>query len=449
MFHSNKNAPWLIPALIIIASCSGGPKADDRAVLFEREIPKLMREAGVPGLSVAVIRKGKISWHGAFGLRDRKSGEPVDEDTMFEAASLTKTVTAFAALRLIEQGKLDIDRPLHEYFPAGEYQPLDGDKRYEKLTARLILTHTTGLPNWGARLIREPGERFGYSGEGFLYLGRAIAAISGRPLQDFAKQEIFDPLGMAHTSYVWNETYAADGASGHDAHGKSTGLRKFKEPNGGSSLLTTARDYGSFLCAMLDDRGLSKETIVRMISPQVKATKMGPFSSDPALDEHISWGWGWGIQPGISGTGFWHWGDNGELRAYTVSYKDKKEGLVYFTNSENGLDIAEAMAALVLADHQYSLNWLGVEKYDDPKRIARLSVEDVFLKEGKEAGLLKLDGARLIFPAYWDENVLIRMARFLDAAGMGEAAAAVYTRCLESYPASVDAKPVERILMVG
>lgn len=262
MFRPKNNVPWLIPALIIITSCSGGPKADDRTVFFDREISRLMQEAGVPGLSIAVIRKGKISWSGAFGVRDRKSGEPVDENTMFEAASLTKTVTAFAALRLVEQGRLDIDRPLHEYFPAGEYQKLDGDKRYEKLTARLILTHMTGLPNWGVRFIREPGERFGYSGEGFLYLGRAVAAISGRSLQDFAKQEIFEPLGMAHTSFVWNETYAADGASAHDAHGKSAGLRKITEANGASSLLTTARDYGSFLCAMLDDRGLPKKRLL-------------------------------------------------------------------------------------------------------------------------------------------------------------------------------------------
>lgn len=439
MFRSKKNVQWLIPALIVITSCSGGPNADDRAAFLEREIPKIMQAAGVPGLSIAVIRKGKISWSGAFGVRDRKSGEPVDENTMFEAASLAKTVTAFAALRLVEQGRLDFDRPLHAYFPGGEYQKLAGDERYKKLTARLILTHTTGLPNWGARFVREPGERFGYSGEGFLYLGRAIETICGLPLQDFAKREIFDPLGMTHTSYVWNETYAADGASAHDTHGKSAGLRKFTEPNGASSLLTTARDYGSFLRAILDDRGLAKETIARMISPQVKAPKMGPFSSDPALDERVSWGWGWGIQQGISGTGFWHWGDNGGLRAYTVSYKDKKEGLVYFTNSENGLAIAEAVTALVLADHQYSLDWLSVEKYDNSKRIARLSVEDAFLKEGIEVGLLKLDGARLTFPSYWDENVLNRTARFLDGAGMGEAAVAVYARCLESYPASVDA----------
>jgi CubicO group peptidase (beta-lactamase class C family) len=439
MFRSEKNVPWLIPALIIIISCSGGPKADDRAVFFEREISRLMQEAGVPGLSIAVIRGGKISWSGAFGVRDLNSGDPVDENTMFESASLTKPVTAFAALRLVEKGQLDVDRPLHEYFPGGEYRQLDGDERYKKITARLILSHATGLPNWGARLIREPGERFGYSGEGFHYLGRAIVAISGRSLQDFAKQEIFDPLGMGHTSYVWNEAYAVGGASGHDAHGKSAGLRKFSEPNGASSLLTTARDYGSFLCALLDDRGLPKEMIMRMISPQVRATKRGPFSSDPAPDEHVSWGWGWGIQPGISGTGFWHWGDNGGLRAYAAAYKDRKEGLVYFTNSENGLAIAEPVTALVLADHQYSLDWLSVERYDGPKRAARLSVEDAFLKGGPAAGLLKLDEARRIFPANWDENLLNQTAGFLDRAGMGEAAVAVYARCLESYPSSIDA----------
>ena len=107
-------------------------------MVLEREIPKLLEAANIPGLSMAVVRDGQIYWKKAFGVRSRETNVPVDEDTMFEAASLTKTVTAYAAMRLVERGELDLDTPLHEYFPNQEYTKLAGDERYKQLTARLV-----------------------------------------------------------------------------------------------------------------------------------------------------------------------------------------------------------------------------------------------------------------------------------------------------------------------
>jgi len=241
---------------LIPASCANEPGEETLATTLEREIPRLMEAANVPGLSMAVIQDGQIFWKKAFGVKRMDTNEPVDENTMFEAASLTKTVTAYAALRLVERGELDLDKPLFEYFPNQEYPRLAKDERYKKITARLVLTHTTGLPNWGDRLMREPGKQYAYSGEGFLYLGRTIEQISGMSLQEFAQKEVFDPLGMAHTSYVWNVTYAANGACGHDRHGKVNELGQNTEPNGGASLLTTATDYATFICALLNAQGL-------------------------------------------------------------------------------------------------------------------------------------------------------------------------------------------------
>jgi CubicO group peptidase (beta-lactamase class C family) len=205
---------------ILVQSCAKGPKEEALATILEREIPRLMETANIPGISIAVVQDSQVFWKKAFGVRSRETNEPVDENTMFEAASLTKTATAYAAMRLVERGELDLDKPLFEYFPNQEYPKLAKDERYKKITARLVLTHTTGLPNWGSQLMREPGIQYAYSGEGFLYLGRTIEQISGISLQEFAQKEIFDPLGMAHTSYVWNDTYAANGACGHDRHGK-------------------------------------------------------------------------------------------------------------------------------------------------------------------------------------------------------------------------------------
>jgi CubicO group peptidase (beta-lactamase class C family) len=417
-------------------SCAKEPAEDTLAAILEREIPRLMEAANIPGLSMAVIEDGRISWIKAFGARSRETEEPVDENTMFEAASLTKTVTAYSAMRLVERGELDLDKPLFEYFPDKEYPRLAKDDRYKKITARLVLTHTTGLPNWGDRLMREPGIQYAYSGEGFQYLGRAIEQISGMSLQEFARKEVFDPLGMAHTSYVWNEIYASNGACGHDRHGTAHGLRKNTRANGGASLLTTATDYATFICALLNAQGLSPETIDQMTSSQVQVTVN---RESDELFENVYWGLGWGVQPGNTGFGFWHWGDNGDLRAYTVTYKDRGKGFVYFANSTNGLSIAEAVTSLVLDDHQYALDWLDYEKYDNPKWLAQLTIEKSFLEEGPEAGLQKIAEAKETFPELVEERALTEMARFVGDSGKQDGAIALLKWCLESYPDSADA----------
>ena len=161
---------FIIPAILLsllVQSCTREPQEETLATILEREIPRLMEAANVPGISMAVVQDGQIFWKKTFGVRSRDTNEPVDEDTMFEAASLTKTVTAYAAMRLVERDELDLDRPLFEYHPNNEYPQLAKDERYKKITARLVLTHTTGLPNWGGQFIHEPGKQYAYSGEGY------------------------------------------------------------------------------------------------------------------------------------------------------------------------------------------------------------------------------------------------------------------------------------------
>jgi len=109
---------------------------------MEKSIPELMRQGTVPGVSVAVIRDGKTFWLHAFGVRNAKTGEPVIDGTIFEAASLSKPVFAYAVLKLVDQGKLDLDTPLTKYLPA-PYS--EGDGRLDKITARYVLSHRTGF----------------------------------------------------------------------------------------------------------------------------------------------------------------------------------------------------------------------------------------------------------------------------------------------------------------
>lgn len=420
-----------IPLILLSFSCTKKASEPELGAVLEKEIPELMKVADIPGLSMVVIRDREIFWSGAFGVRSSETKETVDEDTIFESASLSKTVSAYAALRLVDQGELDLDKPLAEYSP---YEKLAGDERYKRITARMILTHTTGLPNWGNRLIREPGQLFGYSGEGFLYLGRTIEKLTGMSFQDYVKKEVFDPLGMTKSSYVWNDDYEANGAAGHDRHGIAHPKRKNTSSNAGASLLTTAKDYARFICAILNSQGLKTESIDQMLMPHVKATKWGTEE----LNEHISWGWGWGIQPGISGYGFWHWGNNIDFKCYTIAYRESGDGLAFFTNSENGFAIAEPLVSLVLDDPQWAFAWLDWKRYDDPERVAQFTIEKAFLKEGKVAGLKNLQSVLNRTPEFLTEDVLNTMGRYLDEQDKKEEALEVFKISLESYPQSVD-----------
>jgi CubicO group peptidase (beta-lactamase class C family) len=426
-----KRIHWFLIVFAVIfsftPSCSNKPTLGDT---LETEIPTLMEAANIPGLSMAVIQDGKIVWSGAFGVRSHESNAPVDENTIFEAASLTKTVTAVAALKLVERGALDLDTPLADYLP---YPKLAGDERYKKITARHVLTHTTGLPNWGNKLLREPGEVYGYSGEGFLYLGRTLEKLTGMTLEEFARKEIFEPLGMSRTSYVWNELYAANGASGHDRHGFANPLRRRTEPNGGASLITTAEDYATFLCAIMNDKVLKPETIDTMLTPHVRATSR---REEGKLDDHISWGFGWGIQPGNTENGFWHWGDNGDLRAFTVAYKDRKEGLVFFANSENLFAIAASLISLVINDPQYAFGWLTYKRLEDMERDAQMKVEKAFVGGDIETALNMLEQMRIQHPESFKTRDLNNIARYLTEREKNDEAEAILKYILQSDPES-------------
>jgi CubicO group peptidase (beta-lactamase class C family) len=171
---------------------------------LEREVPGLMKQGGVPGMSIALIRDGKTIWLHGFGVKDKKTREPVRTDTVFEAASLSKPVFTYGVLKLVDQGKLDLDTPLSFYL-AKPYVP---DERVGKITARLVLSHRTCFPNWRDSdgllpIYFSPGERFSYSGEGYIYLQHVVEQITGKTLDVYMDEVVFKPLGMTNSSYVW------------------------------------------------------------------------------------------------------------------------------------------------------------------------------------------------------------------------------------------------------
>ncbi len=187
-----------------------------------------MKDGEVPGLSIALIRDARVVWQRSFGVANSATNQPVIDDTIFEAASLSKPVFAYGVLRLVEKGKLDLDAPLVKYLPKPY---VANDDRANLITARMVLTHTTGFPNWSInqplKTQFKPGERFSYSGEGFVYLQKVVEHLTGQLLDQVMRKEVFEPLGMTSSSYVWMDKYENLKATGHDSAGAARERRKY------------------------------------------------------------------------------------------------------------------------------------------------------------------------------------------------------------------------------
>ena len=342
---------------------------------LESEIPRLMSQADIPGLSLAIIRNGKIAWLHNFGVKNSETKQAIDDSTIFEAASLSKPVFAYAVLQLVDSGKLDLDKPLIQYLP-GRYDVGD-DARLDQITARRVLSHTTGFPNWRPRgdpklkMYFTPGDRFSYSGEGFVYLARVVEHITGEPLDAFVKRTVFDPLGMSSSSYIWRADYDSRKTFGHNALGAVSGFNKVEKANAAASLQTNAADYARFVCAILKGTGLKSETRKQMLTAQVSVgeTPNNLNNAHPKLSPTVSWGLGWALEKTKDGTTFWHWGDNGDAKAYVVAFEKQKSGIVMFANSGNGLAMIREFVDETLGGEHPSIAWINYERYDSQARM--------------------------------------------------------------------------------
>jgi CubicO group peptidase (beta-lactamase class C family) len=354
---------------------------------LEKIIPELMKAANIPGLSIAVIRDGKLLWTRGFGVKNSQTGEPVTEDTIFEAASLTKPFFAYAAMKMVESGELDLDRPLLDYIPRekiekglGHSLDLEGFRGdwFRRITARMVLSHSSGLPH-GERgkpypIFFEPGTKYRYSADGYYYLQAVIEHLKGEPLDVWMKKMALDPLGMKASNLVWQDRYENLAAVGHDLLGETDGrFRKRTQPHAAATLYTTAGDYAKFVVAMLNDVGLKKETIDQMLTPQIDVV------------ENVFWGLGFGLERTSGGEGFWQWGDYGTFRNYIVAYRKQKIGVVYLANSFNGLSIAQDIVSHAIGGGQdLGIAYLNYNRYDSPSSLFLKAVLEKGLEEGKK-----------------------------------------------------------------
>ncbi len=339
---------------------------------FDNFLPALIAEAGIPGLSIAVIDEGAIVYSGAFGLRSVDTGEAVDEQTIFDAASLSKPLFAYGVMKLVEEGQFDLDKPLYKYSP---YPDIESDERYKAITGRMVLSHTSGFPNWRRgelKLLFTPGERYSYSGEGFVYLMKVIEKITGEPLDDWIHQSVMIPLSMKRSSYIWQSAFDNNYAIPHGTGMETYQKCKPQEGNTAYSLQTTALDFARFIQGAMQGDLLGASTTEMMFTRQVQASESA-WEEGP-LSKSIGWALGWGTQESEEGQYFWQWGDNGAFKGFVMLDPAKKRSVVYFANSTLGLTIAPVICERVFGHKHPVFPWLDYGTYDAPVHQLRRAI---------------------------------------------------------------------------
>jgi CubicO group peptidase (beta-lactamase class C family) len=314
------------------------------------DVQQLIADARVPGLSMAVVRDGQAIALTAVGVRNAHHSAAVDQQTIFDAASLSKPVFAYAVLQLVDAGKLTLDMPLSLHAP--DY--VADDPRAASVTVRHVLSHTSGLPNWRSadlplKTYFAPGKRFRYSGEGFVWLQRVVEAVTGEPLDATLRRLIFEPLGMHRSSYTWTPAFDANHADPHDAEGTPANKTKPSAPNTAASLQTTGHDYSRFLEAALSGARLSGDLARRWLEPQVHLDE-GP----------IAWALGWGLEQETDM--FFQWGDNdrGRFKAFAMGSRQRQSAVVVFTNGFGGMAIMPELIGKSLPGPHPAFDWLAL-----------------------------------------------------------------------------------------
>jgi CubicO group peptidase (beta-lactamase class C family) len=420
---------------LLVAGCVHGSAPGDGEpkgppVAEPTNVLSIIDRAGIPGMAMAVLDDGEIAWSKGFGVRGANDGDPVDENTVFEAASLSKPVVAYVALTLVDAGRLDLDRPLVEYADIPELP----DERAGQITSRMVLSHTTGLQNErlgeeGLALAFDPGQRFRYSGEGFLLLQKVLESIAGESLDSLSRRTVLDPLGMTRSGFVWRDEWADNAAVGH---GDFEGPRSPTRPDTArapSSFHTTAHDYATFVRAVMRGDGLRRETFEQMVHPHVQVA------------DGIDWGLGWALETSHGARVLWHWGDNSNsgFTAFVYVNLDRQDAVVYFANSSTGLGIVREVLAVV-GGGQAAPAFMGYELYNSPTRIVRHRLEESIRSDGVAAGLEVYESLKNEFGASaFPESMLNTLGYRFLAQDRPVDAVALFERNVREFPGSSNA----------
>ena len=376
---------FVLTSVVLCAAQSPIHRLDGSSISpaeIDQTMARLTNAAEVTGAAIAILNDGKVVYTHAYGFRDKEKNLPLSSDSVMSGASFNKAAFSVLVLQLVDDGKLDLDKPIQQYLPKPlpeypRYTDLAGDDRYKKITARMLLSHTGGFPNWRAfeddrklHIHFDPGSRYAYSGEGIDLLQLVVEVITNKSVGDLMQERVFTPLGMARTSMTWQPRFESDFANGYDEYGRSLGPQKRERPDAAGSLLTSVSDYARLVAAVANGKLLSTKSRAVLLSPQIRIHSKHQFPSlanEPSTDNdaiQLSYGLGWGLYTSPYGKVFFKEGHDEGWRNYAVCFEKSKTGIVLMTNSSNGEGIFQYAMESLLKNTFTPVEWEGFTPYD-------------------------------------------------------------------------------------
>jgi CubicO group peptidase (beta-lactamase class C family) len=344
---------------------------------MQSRLAHIVDSARITGLQVAIINNNKVVWINSFGLKNTTTQAKLNDSTIMYGASFTKSISAYIFLRLVAKGIFNLDKPIHLYLkkPIAAYEKwkdLAGDTiAFNKITARMLLSHSSGMPilralyNDKLNLIAKPGEKFYYSNEGMNFLGFVIEEYTGKSLVAISDEEVFKPLHMANTNFIWQTRFESNFSTAYYKDGKVYGSERKMSTRGAGSVSTTAADYAKFVIALSTRQGLSKVLFNQMLSPQIIINSrkgFGPERDSLTTENkksHLAWGLGVGLIKTPYGKAFFHTGHGEANQNYYLVYPEKGIAIVMLSNSENFEGAAALFLKATIGDTYAPLKWLG------------------------------------------------------------------------------------------
>jgi CubicO group peptidase (beta-lactamase class C family) len=339
-----------------------------------------MQRTGARGLAMAVVEHGRPVFVRAWGHRNA-AGDPLQTDTIMYGASLTKAVFAYTVMQLVEEGRLDLDRPLAEYLPRplpeygnldayGNWADLAGDERWRRLTARHLLTHSSGFRNFSwdepdgkLRINFDPGSRYAYSGEGIILLQFVIEKGLGLDLGAEMRRRVFDRFGMKNTSMMWRPDFARNLADGWKSDGKVEPHDERSRVRAAGSMDTTIADFARFAAALMRGVGLNPSSRTEMLRPQLPITSAAQFPSMvPEAPPEKRWkalaaGLGVIAFEGPQGRGFFKGGHNDSTGNMWVCLERRRRCVVLLANDVRAEAAFPELVESILGDTGLPWRW--------------------------------------------------------------------------------------------
>jgi CubicO group peptidase (beta-lactamase class C family) len=336
----------------------------NNAANIHATLAKLIQSHQINTAGIAVINQGKLVLQTQYGMQSEQI--PASNETLFNAASLTKPVVAETILRLVEQGKLSLDESVAAHWIDPD---LKDDPRVQQLTPRMLLSHTSGFMNWRffsddgkLAFINEPGETFGYSGEGYEYLAKYAENKLNQPFEKLVQETLFKTLGMKRAFLTVDPTNFAQIAKPYDENGKFYGY--YCNPYGycaeegsfsaAANLVISVEDYAKFLIASMSGTALSDALRAKRDSLQgIQFTQEDIVCNEAETipcPKTLGYGLGWSMSLFDNMKLIGHRGTNWKVVSLAYYYPETRDGLVIFFNAPNKLGLAAMVDALELLD---------------------------------------------------------------------------------------------------